>query len=282
MLCRVRASAWFLLAFAGCHPSATVEHTMPVANLQTYRTVGLRVHSTAFASQGLAMFLESAVLQRLQQQCGFEQVGRAGATPADVVLDLNVTHAGRGGGGWVSNENLATIDTLLVLSDGQDGELLGTARIQGKSSGAIINSAPPENEAVEVIAKTIAEILAKSGCSGPRIARAPVTPPTTTPPTGSGSAGSPDESHRAEAEALNEQGKEKLFAADVAGALTAFQQAMALLPDAKYEFNVCLTFGAQEQWDRAIAACHQARGMNPSPALATKIDKRLDVLQHRQ
>ena len=259
---------------------------MPVANLQSYRTVALRVHSTAFASQGQAMFLEKAVLDRLRQQCGFEQVGN-GATRADVVLDLDITNRGRGGGGWISNDNVATIDTLLVLTDGQDGELLGTARIHGKSSGMIVNGGVPETEAVDVVAQTIVELLAKSGCSGARIARA--TLPPVGPPRGSGAGeGSasgpqpPDETRRAEAEALDDQGKEKLYGNDVAGALAAFQQANALLPDARYAFNVCLALGVREQWDNAIVACRQARAMNPPAKLATKIDHRLDLLQHRQ
>ena len=260
---------------------------MPVANLQSYRTVALRVHSSVFASQGQAMFLENTVLDKLHQLCGFEQVGRAGQTPADVVVDLNITSSGRGGHGLFSNPNLATIETLLVLTDGQDGELLGTARIHGESSGMLLNNAPPENEAIDVVAKTVAELLAKSGCSGPRIARVQAPPPPP-PDTGSGEThGSaaplpPDETHRKEAEALNEQGKEKLYGADLAGAIAAFQQANALVPDARYEFNVCLAFGAQQQWDHALAACHQARGMNPQPKLATKIDSRLDALQHHQ
>jgi hypothetical protein len=269
---------------AGCHPSAVVENTMPVANLQSYRTVALRVHSTAFAAQGQAMFLERAVLDKLHQQCGFEQVGQAGTTPADVTLDLNITNTGRGGSGWITNSSTATIDTLLVLTDGQDGELLGTARIHGQSSGMIVNNAPPENEAIDVVAKSIADLLAKSGCGGPRIAR---QKPPEPPPPAAGSAAQttaapPDETRRAEAETLNSQGKDKLYGADLPGALTAFQQANALVPDARYEFNVCLTLGVQQQWDNAIAACRQARAMNPPEKLATKIDRRLDLLQRHQ
>ncbi|MDB4957401.1 MAG: hypothetical protein JWO36_4970 [Myxococcales bacterium] len=256
---------------------------MPVASLQSYRTVSLRVHSTAFAAQGQAMFLESAVLDKLHRQCGFEQI-RPGATPADIVLDLNITQTGRGGGGWLANSNLATIDTLLVLTDGQEGELLGTVRIHGQSSGMLINNAPPENEAIDVVAKTIADMLAKSGCSGPRIARIKAPPPGPDPVVDTGSAAPPppDETHRTEAEALNEQGKQNLYAADLAGALAAFQQANALLPDARYEFNVCLALGAQEQWDNAITACRQANALHPQPKLATKIDHRLELLQHHQ
>jgi hypothetical protein len=294
MLGPVRAYTWLLTALlASCHPSATVERTMPVANLKSYRTVGLSVRSTAFASQGLASYLEASVLQKLQRQCGFEQVGRAGTGAADVVLDLNITNAARGGGGLISNGNLSTIDTLLVLTDGVNGELLGTARIRGKSSGMIINNGTPEAEAIEVVAKTVTELLAKSGCSGPRIARAEPPPPPDTGSgagsnTGSGSASDgsgaapPDDARRAQAEALNEDGKLKLRSADIAGALAAFQQANTLVPDPRYQYNVCLTLEAQEQWGPAITACKQARAMNPEPRLVAKIDKRLELLAAHQ
>jgi hypothetical protein len=248
---------------------------MPIANLQAYRTVALRVKTSAFASQGHAKFLELAVTQKLRQFCGFEAVGTD--PKSDVVIDLNITAEARGSGGAIINTNVATIDTLLVLSDGQDGELLGTAKIRGKSSGMIINNAPPENEAIEVIAKTVVDTLAKSGCSGPRIARAPKSEPNP-PPTGT----QPDEARRAEAEALNEQGKEKLYGADVPGALALFQQASAMVPDARYEFNVCLTLVAQEQWGNATAACQKARTLNPKPELAAKIDQRLQLLSTRK
>jgi len=263
---------------------------MPVANLQSYRTVGLRVKGTAFASQGQAMALEAAVFDKLRQQCGFEQVGAVGATPADVVLDLNITALGRGGSRIISNPNLATIDTLLVLTDGQTTELLGTARIHGESSGLIINNAMPETEAVEVVAKTIADLLAKSGCSGARIAR--VEPATTDTGSGSsagaGAAADPttttkaDEAHRAEAETLNDEGKEKLRTADIPGAVAAFQQANTLVPDARYAYNLCLAFEAQEHWDDAIAACRKAHDLNPPAKLVAKIDRQIELLQHRE
>src|SRR6185436_5241112 len=105
-------------------------------------------------------------------------IQRAGSgPPADVILDLNITNTGRGSGGWIQNSSTAFIDTLLVLSDGPSGDLLGTARIHGTSSGMIVNGAPPEQEAADVIAKTIAEMLAKSGCSGARVAKQEPPPP---------------------------------------------------------------------------------------------------------
>jgi tetratricopeptide (TPR) repeat protein len=285
---RTLAIAALLLS---CKPSATVENTMPVANLQSYRSIALRAHTNAFASQGQAMMLEGSLTQRLRQKCGFEAVGPINSTAnPDVVLDLNITKVGRNTGGTFSNTNQAVVDVLVVLTDGRDKELLGTATIHGKSSGMIINNNNPETQAIEVVADTIATLLTKSGCSGPRIARIDPPPPDSgsngpIPNTGSNSANVPppiDDATKQKAEALNEAGKEKLYGADLAGALALFQQAMGLVPDPRYEFNVCLTFGAQEQWDNAIAACRQARSMNPNEQLAQKIDRRLESLQKRQ
>lgn len=267
---------------------------MPIASLQSYGTVGLRVRSTVFGAEGLAMFMENAVTNEVRQKCGFSAVvGSQGGPPADVILDLTITKNARGGDGWIRNENQVVMDTLLVLSDGHDGDLLGTATIHGKSSGTVVNNAPQENEAIDVIAKTVASVLAKSGCAGPRVARVETPPPN--PQQGSGSQGTgsgsdgtppgpgaPDESRRADAEKLNDQGKEHLFKADTAGALGLFQQANSALPDPKYQFNVCLALGAMERWDDATAACKQAKAMNPPAKLAAKIDQRLDGLRQRQ
>lgn len=246
---------------------------MPIANLDTYKTVAVRVHSTAFASQGRAMQLESATLDSLSKKCGFTVMPR-GATAADVMVDLNITNAGRGSSGWISSDTTATIDALLVLTDGTNGELLGTARIHGSSSGSI-SGVPSEGEAIGVVARSIVDLLGKSGCAGPRVAKAA---PVVEPPKPD----APDESHRAEADALNDQGKEKLYANDAPGALSLFQQASAKLPDARYEFNVCLTFGVQERWDDAISSCKRARAMSPQTELAARIDHKLELLTHRQ
>jgi tetratricopeptide (TPR) repeat protein len=142
---------------------------------------------------------------------------------------------------------------------------------------------------MDAIAKAVVDVLGKSGCVGQRVARAAEPPPpppnngsATPPPDGGSAAPPPDESHRADAEALNDQGKDKLQNADMQGALALFQQANQLLPDAKYAFNTCLAFEALEQWANAIAACKQARGMNPEARLVTKIDHRLDLLSHHQ
>ena len=54
------------------------------------------------------------------------------------------------------------------------------------------------------------------------------------------------------------------------------------MPDAKYQFSICIVYGVQDQWDTAVAACQKARSMNPPPALAAKIDRRIELLQHRE
>jgi len=270
------------LGAAGSHPSATVENTMPIANLQSYRSIALRVHSTAFAAQGQAMQLESSVLGEMQKRCAFQEVAAAQARNADLVLDLNIVNTQRGGGGFISNSSTAHLDTLLVISNGQDGELLGTARIHGESSGMIINNAPPELEAIEVVAKTVGDVFAKSGCSGPRIAKAeppPQPPPPQPDPTKPPAV---DESKRAEAEKDNDDGKQKVFVADLQGALAAFQQADALLPDPKYEYNLCSTLGLLERWDEATATCQKALAKQPPPALKAKLEQKIELLKAHQ
>jgi hypothetical protein len=280
-----------------CRPSATLESTTPVANLQTYHTVELRSRSTAFAAQGQAQILENWVMDKLQHACGFERVNRAG-TKSDVVLDLNVMNVARGGGGgWVTNPNQAVVDVLFVLTDGETGELLGTSKVHGKSSAMMVNNNSPENEATEVVAQTIVDQLAKSGCAGPRVARVVAPPPTPTKTGGTGTtvAGTGgdggtgtngngahvDDATRADAESLNDKGKDKLQVADVQGALALFEQANQKVPDARYAFNICLSFEALEQWHDADTACRQARGLNPESRLATKIDTQLATIsQH--
>jgi hypothetical protein len=269
----------FLPLLVACHPSASVESTMPIANMQSYNSIALRVHSSAFAAQGQAMQLSQAVANKLHASCAFAQVNEGLQARGDVALDLNITNTQRGGGGIISNSSTAHMETLLVISDGQSGDLLGTARIKGESSGMIINNAPPELEAIDAIAKAIVDMLGKSGCAGPRIAKA--EPPAPTPDPGHPQP-AVDETRRPEAEKLDEDGKQKLFAADIKGALEAFTQANQIIPDARYEYNMCNALGLLEQWDNAIAECKKAKSMNPKPELVAKIDHKIDLLNHHQ
>lgn len=259
---------------------------MPIASMQSYSTVALNVRSTAFASQGQAMMLESQLVSMLQQKCSFVSVQRQGSgPPPDVILDLNITNTGRGSGGIISNSSTAFVDTLLVISEGASGEPIGTARIHGTSSGMIINNNPPENEATQVIAKTVSDMLAKSGCSGARVAKAPPPPVDNGQGTGSGTGSGTapaDDAKRAQADALNQEGTDKLRSADVKGALAAYQQANALIPDARYQYNICLAYEAGQDWANAEAACKQAKTMTTEARMHEKIDKRLDLIAHKQ
>ena len=57
----------------------------------------------------------------------------------------------------------------------------------------------------------------------------------------------------------------KAYARDASG--------LELVPDARYVYNVCLAYEAQQQWDRAIATCKQAKGMNADVDTVAKIEK---------
>jgi hypothetical protein len=176
-----------LLALSACTPSAQVKRITPVANLQVYSLVQVRGTGADAAGQGdakLAYELERASLIKIREKCAFVDVvagAQQAPRPPDLLLDATILRSGRGGDGLVQNENLAVVDVKLVLSDGVDQELLGSADIQGKSSG-VDTGGSPEQEAVEAVAGSIADILVKSGCVGPRVARA--TPPTPPPATG--------------------------------------------------------------------------------------------------
>jgi len=268
----VRALALALFVTA-CHASATVQNTMPVANMQFYHSVAVRVRSNVMGYQGFGQFLEQSVNSNLRQKCGFASVGGANDR-AELVLDLTITKAGKDSG-FITIQNQTVMEALLVLSDGQNGDLLGTAKISGNSAAMTTSGSNPDQEAVEVVGKAVADLLAKSGCSGPRIARA--EPPKVEAPLPG-----VDESHRGEAEKLNEDGKNQMFGAHMPEALALFQQADRLLPDARYQFNVCLALGVMEKWDDAIGACNKAKSMNAKPELVAKIDRRIEALQKHQ
>jgi hypothetical protein len=274
----VRQLALVLFVVA-CHPSVSVQNATAIGNLQAVHSVGLRVHSSAFASQGVAMMMEQSIAGHLQQRCSFEQIAPAAQVQSDLVLDINILGNAHGSS-W--NGSKTSIDALVVLSD-IAGDPLGTAKLHGESGGSVMGGGGQDSEAIDAIAKTIADILVKSGCSGPRLARvAPDPVPATGSDGATGSDTTPDDAKRAQAEQLNDQGKARLFQADMQGALGLFQQAVAVVPDAKYQFNVCVALGGMEQWDAAIAACNQAKTMNPTPKLSAKIDQRMDGLVKHQ
>ncbi|HKE14133.1 MAG TPA: hypothetical protein VKB80_04700 [Kofleriaceae bacterium] len=279
------------VALAGCKPSATVQRTVPLANLHSYRGVVVRATGRSHRRAGrLAFLLEHAAADKIRSRCAFSDVQAASDgprdAPADLFLDVTVQRTYRGGGGGIiQNENQATVEVKLVLSDGVDEELVGAADIQGKSGGFIINNRSPEEEAIGAVADTIATMLARSGCTGPRVARARPPARRRPPPGDDGNVELVSERRTdvvAKAEAENDEGKRLFRSADVTGAKLHFQAAIRLHRDARYVFNMCLAEEALGRFDAAVTTCRQVIAMKPEPALADKARTRLDILAQKQ
>ncbi len=275
---------------AGCRPSATVQRTVPLANLVSYTGVVVRATGASESRAGrLSLVLEHAAVDRIRRRCAFTDVQSGSDAPpdmpAELFLDVTVQRSFRGGGGLIQNENQATVDVKLVLSDGADEELVGAADIRGKSGGIVINNASPEEEAVNAVADSIANILVRSGCSGPRVARA--RPPARRPPPDTGEedvelVAEQQNDVVTKAEAENEEGKRLFRSADVPGAKLHFQAAIRLHRDARYVFNMCLAEEALGRLDAAVSTCKSVIAMKPEPALAEKAKLRLQILAEKR
>jgi hypothetical protein len=280
-------------ALTGCRPSATVQRTVPLANLQPY--TGLVVRATGASERRggrLSLVLEHAAVDRIRRRCAFTDV-QAGSDappemPADLFLDVTVQRSFRGGGGGlIQNENQATVDVKLVLSDGVDEELVGAADIRGKSGGLVINEQSPEEEAVNAVADSIASILVRSGCAGPRVARARPPSRRKLPPPDAVDGDVELVADQAsdvvaKAEAENEEGKRLFRTADVPGAKLHFQAAIRLHRDARYVFNMCLAEEALGRLDAAVSTCKSVIAMKPEPQLAEKAKLRLQILAEKR
>lgn len=282
---RTRIAVCFAVVLCSCRPSATVQRTTPVANLQPYQ--GVLVRGTGASARGkgrLVYMLERAAADRIRGRCAFLDVqaaSQAEARQVDLILDVTVQRSYRGGEGLIQNENLATVDVKLVLSDGIDQELVGSADIQGKSAGIVINDVSPEEEAVGAVADSIADLLVMSGCTGPRVARAnrtedPGGEPVAEPVSDQRS----DAASRAEAE--NDEGKRLFRGADVEAAKTHFEAAIALHRDPRFVFNLCLAEEALGELDAAVDACRKVIGMKPDKALDEKARLRLELIASKQ
>lgn len=300
---------------AGCRPTATVQRTTPVANLQPYRGVVVRGTRARSHRMGrLSNMLEYAAVDRIRSQCAFLDVHPASESPDtgpdDLYLDVTVQRAFRGGGAIIQNESQATVDVKLVLSDGADMELVGAADIRGQSAGIVVSQLTPEEEAINAVADSIAQILVRSGCTGPRIARVrPTQRPDRRPdrpdpgdqgdPSDPGDQGDPSDPNDpgdgsvelvsdgqggavAKAEAANEEGKRLFRTADVAGAKARFQAAIRLHRDPRYVFNLCLAEEELKALDAAEATCRSVLTMKPDRALSDKVKLRLKILADKQ
>lgn len=256
-------------------PSATVRKTAPIADLQYYRTVRVRAGSAPEAASWAAV-LASATASKLGQFCKFERVDVGDRGASDLVVDLNIQRVFRGGTGIVQNPNLATMEVLMVLSDGANEDLVGSAWIRGQSPQVMVNASSPEQAALEAVSGKITEVMYESGCFAQRADRP--APPSAAPPVPSGEATPTVE----QAEALNNEGKSLFRDARVQEAVAKFEQAFALHQDARYLFNLCFAYETMQRYDQALATCQQVLGMSPDPRLAEKARERIQSIESKR
>ena len=292
-LARAVASAG--AAAMGCQATATVKRQSAIANLQSFRVVRVRVDGSPEGKRW-AGELEAAVVDRVAGSCRFDRV-LPGSEPAearpDLIVDLNIQRAYRGGTGFLNNANQAVMDVLLVLSDGGTEDLLGSAWIRGESPAVHVSGASPEGKAISAVADSVAKVLDMSGCALARIDPEPepqpepiavVQPqPGDQPPPDTGPAPTPvaDDSAR-RAEALNEEGKSLFRAANIEGATARFRAAFEARPDPRYAFNLCVSYDALKRFDEALGACQQVLDGNPSERLRGKATRRMKSIRDKR
>ena len=288
----------------GCGPKATLTQATPMASLETYGTVLVRVgyNPNDPATQNQVSALEFITADRLRRKCRFTQVVLASQQPqtrADLIMDLNIQRLFFGAdpsqGGLIKfhSSSQATADVALVLSDGINDELVGSAQIRGRSSAVTASS--PEAQAVTVVADKVAEVMKTSGCHLERVARAPEpAEPKTGGPAATGGDGGlgesgtgdpgtetpgPDQEKLQQAEALNNEGKGLFRQANAAGATGKFEAAVQLVEDPRYYFNLCLAREAEGKLDAALAACQKVKSIAKTERLIEKADQRLEIIR---
>lgn len=269
---------------SACTPSATVQRTTPVANLQVYRKVLVR-GSAGQMARWEGGDLANRTARFLQGQCQFDAVfvdgNGAPDSKYDLIVDLNVLSSTRGGGGLIKNPNLAVVEVAMILSDGIDDELLGSASIRGQSSAVVVNNASPESQALEAVAQQVGKLLVKSGCGGPRIARAEPPPPEEKEPPKPAKPEVTDE-QIAEAERYNDEGKKEFRSAQVEKARASFERAIGLNPDPRYMMNLCLAHEALKHYEEAITHCQKVIAAKPEPRLRQKAEQRIQLIEDKK
>jgi hypothetical protein len=266
------------VAVSACSASATVKNQTPIANLQPYRTVVVRVAATE--GQRWTQLLEDSVVTKIANKCKFDRVlpsRLAAGQPADLILDVNIQRSFRGGDGVIQNENQAVMDVLVVLSDGISDDLVGTVWIRGKSPAVRVAGSEPENEAIGAVAGSVAKVMDISGCGLPRVARVEPNPEPTPPPPADA-----DTEAIARGEQLNNEGKTLFRAADVQGAAAKFHEAIAAYPDPRYYFNLCFAYESLKRYDDAITTCKQVLELNPDERLVEKTNERIQIIGQKK
>jgi len=290
----------------GCGPKATLTQATPIASLETYGSVLVRVgyNPGVPGTQNQVSALEYMTADRLRRACRFKQVVLASQQPqarTDLIMDMNIQQVFFGAdpnqGGLIKfhNSSQATADVAVILSDGINDDLVGSAQIRGRS--AAVTTASPEAQAITVVADKVAEIMKTSGCQLDRVARAPEPPPKPTATTGQTGGGTGDGSGTGEgtgeetgqrqetidqAEALNDEGKGLFRQANAAAAAAKFQAAIDLIADPRYYFNLCLAREAEGKLDAAKTACEQIKTMGADERLIAKATERIEIIKSKR
>ncbi len=292
------------LVAIGCGPKATVTRATKMANLQSFGTVLVRVGSNPNqpTTNTQVAALEYLTADRLRRTCKFQNVALYSQQPqdkVDLIMDLNIQQLFRGAdpaqGGLIKfhSDQQATADVAIMLSDGINDELLGSAQIRGKSSAVMASS--PESQAITAVADRLAQMMKKSGCALERVARAPEPkePPPANPPVNPDNPVDPNNPDNPpqptgptqetidQAEARNNEGKGLFRQANAAGAGAKFQLAIDLIPDPRYYFNLCLAREAQGEFDSAIAACHAVSDKGGTDRLKSKAGERISIIESK-
>ena len=263
----------------GCAAQASIQRSTPVANLRVYTGVMVRGSATnMLAWQGKELAKRTALYIRNNCQFGNVFTGEANTQATDainLIIDLSVLQSSRGGSGIVNNPNVAVVDVSMALSDSSSDELLGSASIRGQSPAVVTSQAQPEQLALDVVARSITQILVKSGCKGERIAR--VAPPQPKPePKPVDAAITPEQV--AQAEALSEEGKAAFREGDPSTAKVKFEAAIAANPDPRYIMNLCLAEEAIGNFDAAIATCQRIVDGKADTRLVEKAQARISLI----
>lgn len=277
-----------VMALAGaCGPGGSMKTLVPVKQkIGAYSSVMVRA-TAAPANDSEAQQIENIAAYRIRTLCGYPTVLTyrvSPTTPAELLVDLRIGSVERVGsgeraalGGLAGQARVALALDLIEVSS---GSRVGAVQIEGLSSGGSAFAGTTE-EAIEQTVNRVQRFLADSGCqvhppgyasAGPSTVSpgGNVAPPGTQAPAGAGPA--------LQAEGLNQEGKDLYKAKSYAAAAEKFRAAATLVPDARYDLNLCLALKATKDWAGATTACERA-SQSTSPELQAKAKEHLAEIQ---
>jgi tetratricopeptide (TPR) repeat protein len=274
---------WWLLALCGCASTGTSRTVQRATTpLGHFSPVMLRVTPLVPAAQE-AVELEAVVAARLRSTCGWQEVFTASSTPeapAALLVDARIALLER-----VDSSDRAMLGAMagqarMVVAvdfiDLKTQQRIGAAEVEGTSSGGS-TLAGGTDEAMERVVEKMVEVMRQEGC----------TTRTKTQTAGGGTVGAEPPpaatlTPAVQAEALNQEGKDLYKAKDFKGAVTKFEAAIAIAPEARYYFNVCAAHDQLGSLDAALAACGEVLNKSPTDELKTKAEKRIEAIRAKK